>query len=262
MKPTTLIAALLLLAANCIGQTLTLSHQGFLCPGQDHPWVSGDVTNSVNHLSTITIAWSESGGFVTLADDPVTTNNWSSKITIFSGTPTYDIYYYVTDGVRYEDECVFHTNSWRSELILADGTLSSSVTFTNYIDTWLGGELIGYGSTYEFHTSDLYFPWGSNFEGGPVSYEEALHPPSQPLEWDRWPLPAVQPGPNNYGPQSIQMNAHHDQTFALYTSTNLTNWTFVQNVTADEWGWLEYDVSTNLLSFERQFWQLVYTNSP
>lgn len=260
-----ILAALLLLAVNCIGQTLTMSHQGFLCPGNDHPWVSGDVTNSVNHLKTFTVAYSESSGFVTLATNPVTTNNWPSKVTLLSisGTPAYDVYYYVTDRVRYEDECVFHTNSWFSEFIRFEGTLSSSVTFSNLSYSSLGGDSVGYGSTFEFHSSSLFFPWTEWMEGGPNFYEPAAHPPSVPLDWDRWPLPALQPGPpNNYGPQSIEMNAHHDQTFGLYTSTNLTSWIKIADVQADEYGWVERDVSTNLLSFERQFWQLVYTNSP
>ncbi|NOS70049.1 MAG: hypothetical protein HOP33_08970 [Verrucomicrobia bacterium] len=263
MKPT-LIAALLLLAANCLGQTLTMSHQGFGCPGQDHPWPSGDVTNSVNHLDTDTYGYTEAGGMVLLSDNPVTTNNWSSKITLvsLSGTPAYDVYYYVTDRVRYEDECVFHTNTWFSEFVLFEGTLSSSATFSNLSWSTLGEDLVGYGSTFEFHSSSLFLPWSLWMEGGPNFYEDAVHPPSTPLVWDRWPLPAVQPGPNNYGPQSIQMNAHHDQIFALYTSTNLTNWSYVTNIVADEYGWVEHDVSTNLLSIEQQFWQLVYTNSP
>lgn len=271
----TLLAALLLLAANCLAQTLTLTHQGFVCPAGEHPWIYGDVTNSAHKVRSFLYKYTDGVGITLEATNQVTATNWTSAVQVLSfssGVLPTDRHYFQIYS-QYEDECFAHLDNWLVDKMTYTGTLSNSTPFnqsnfmvmpgrsyqpfgnTNFGSVYLDG-------SFEAHSSFLFGddPWEVGFSANPATYDMPVHPPSVPLEWDRWPMPAVQPGPPSV--QSIQMNAHHDQVFALYTSTNLTNWVYVSDVVADEWGWVDHDVSTNLLSIEQQFWQLVYTNSP
>lgn len=274
--------ALLLLAANCLGQTLTLSHQGFACPGGAHPWISGDVTNSVNHATSSLFKYTPSGGYEEIATGIINVSNYTSQVSVFTyspSTPPTEIPVFLLNIFpRYEDECVLHTNTWYADRVIISGSQANGLAFnmTNWI-AMAGSELNPFDDSYKFgavkfngtfevsidlfssNTNELY-DWGST--SMPGLYEG----PNRLEEWieyyERMKKPPFWWTGNSGGQVRGQMVGHHDQTFGLYSSTNLTSWTKVSNVVADEYGWVDAVLSTNLLATEQKFWQLVYTNSP
>lgn len=281
---TLLLLAALLSAGIGFSQTATLTHRGELCPGGDHPWLSGDVTNSVTHMSSLLIKFTASGGFEVEATNQITRESWTSDVSIFSKTGPFtdSLGYTLWTYPRFENECCVHSNTWMLGSATYSGTWADSTPFNatntslmiggneNYFwdfpqmagvkaNTWFEMNLA------ELHSANTNF---LNYIQGPFSFEG---PYIEDTWWDVIvllffnqtnsmfnPIPPKTVGVFGSGVKLL-VNGHRGTVFSVETSTNLVDWVTEPDIVCDDYG---IGRATNAFLLPMKYWRLSYTNSP
>lgn len=271
----TIFLAVVFVAATSFATLLfDIEHTGYLCPG-GHVWPHGDSKNGLTHMSSQLVKYTVSDGYVVVWNSPITITNWTSHVQVLhlnSTSQSDPPVYYLSLLPTYQDECVAHANPWLSSRIRCTLVDVSGQTISRTNDLYMAGsnsvpftDFPDFGAV-GFNPIDTYFPsimYITNSPPDAIPLQRLIdgrwYGPQDPFHYLK-DLENHRTVTNDNGNIRMKMLAHSDMVFGIWSSTNLTNWTYQTNVVADEWGYVDSIIGQ--ATADKNFYQLVYTNSP